>query len=132
MRQPTNVKELCQFLGMVNQLSKFFADKSKPLCDLLSAKNQWNWGDHQSTAFTDVITAIGYSQVLGLYDLTSKAIVSADASTYSLVAVLQQQQNDGKLTPIAFISLSFSIFIFSIFLFLFHYLYLSFSLLIVA
>ena len=82
-------KELCQFLGMVNQLSNFFADKSKPLCDLLSAKNQQNQGDLQSTTFTDVITAIGYSQVLGLYDLTNKTIVSADTSPYSLGAVLQ-------------------------------------------
>ena len=45
MKPPTNIKELCQFLGMVNQLSKFLpflADKSKPLRDLLSTKNQWN------------------------------------------------------------------------------------------
>ena len=111
MRPPTNVKELCQFLGIVNQLSKFLpflADQSKPLRDLLSAKNQWNWGDLQSTAFTDVTTAIDSSQVLGRYDPTNKKIVSADASSYGLGTVLQQQQKDGELRLIAFISRSLS------------------------
>ena len=92
---------------MVNQLSKFLpflADQLKPLRDLLSAKNQWNWGDLQSTAFTDVKTAIDSSQVLGLYDSTNKTIVSADASSYGLGTVLQQQQKDGELRLIAFIS----------------------------
>ena len=94
--------------GYGKSTEQFFADKSKPLCDLLSAKNQQKWGDLQFTTFTDVITVIGYSQVLGLYDLTNKIIVSADTSPYSLGAVLQQQQNDEELKPIAFISLSLS------------------------
>ena len=101
---------LRQFLGMVNQLSKFlpfFADQSKPLRDL-SAKNQWNWGDLQSTAFNNVKTAIGSSQVLGLYNPTNQLIVSADASSCGLGTVLQQQQKDGELRPISFISRSLS------------------------
>ena len=111
MKPPTNTGELRQFLGMVNQLSKFspfLADQSKPLRDLLSTKSRWVLEESQSTAFNKVKTAIGSSQVLGLYDPTNHTIVSGDASSYGLGAVLQQHQKNGELRPVAFISQSLS------------------------
>ena len=111
MKPPTNTRELRQFLGMINQLSKFspfLADQSKPLRDLLSTKIQWVWEESQSTAFNKVKTPIGSSQVLGLYDPTNHTIVSADTSSYSLGAMLQQHQKNGELHPVASISRSLS------------------------
>ncbi len=58
MKQPSCVNELRRFHGMVNQTSKFcpqLADKTKPLRDLLSTKNQWIWGHPQDEAFQNVI-----------------------------------------------------------------------------
>ena len=107
----TNVRELHQFLGMVNQLNKFspfLADQSQPLCNLLSKKNQWVWKETQSDAFNNVNAVTTSSQVLGLYDPTNHTIVSADASSYGIGAVLQQRQKNGELRPIAFISRSLS------------------------
>lgn len=49
--KPTNVTEIRRFLGMINRLSKFspnLAEKTKPLCELLSKKTQWYWGPEQS------------------------------------------------------------------------------------
>ena len=57
MPEPTNVSEVTCVLGMVNQHSKFspnLSELTKPLCDLLSKKNQWVWGLRQKDAFDQV------------------------------------------------------------------------------
>ena len=57
IQKPTNVTEIRRFLGMINQLSKFspyLAEKTKPLCELISKKTQWYWGPEQDRAFSDL------------------------------------------------------------------------------
>ena len=54
LKPPTNVSELRRFLGMINQFSKYapnLADETKPLRELLSTKNHWNWDTPQEQAF---------------------------------------------------------------------------------
>lgn len=41
---------------------------------------------------------------MALYDVRNETILSADASSYGLGAVLQQTQSDGSLRPIAYVS----------------------------
>ena len=107
MKPPSTVSELRRFLGMVNQQSKFLphlADRTKPLRDLLSLKNQWRWGHEQQQAFDDLKRALSTSEVLALYDARHETTLSADASSYGLRAVLRQRQPDGSLRPIAYAS----------------------------
>ena len=108
MPQPTNITELRRFLGMVNQLNKFsphLADTMKPLRELLSSQNQWTWGESQETAFQEVKSALASSETLSTYDPSLPTVVSADASSFGLGAVLQQKQPSGNtLRPIAYIS----------------------------
>ena len=107
MKQPTSVSEVRRFLGMVNQLSKFspqLANKTKPLRDLLSSKSQWTWGGTQIKAFQEVKTLLSSSEVLALYNPNSETVVSADASSYGLGAVIIQKQLEGHFCPIAYIS----------------------------
>ena len=54
MDTPQNVSDVRRFLGMVNQLGKFvphLAEKTKPIRDLLSTKNEFLWGRTQQDAF---------------------------------------------------------------------------------
>lgn len=107
MKEPQNISDLRRFLGMVNQLSKFspqLAEKTKPLRDLLSTKNQWLWGSSQQQAFRTIKDELSSSRVLALFDAERNTRVSADASSYGLGAVLAQQQPTGEWKPIAYIS----------------------------
>ena len=107
MREPQNISDLRRFLGMVNQLSKFspqLAEKTNPLRDLLSTKNQWLWGSSQQQAFRTIKEELSSSRILALYDAKRNTRVSADASSYGLGAVLMQQQPTGEWKPIAYIS----------------------------
>ena len=111
MAVPCNFSELRRFLGTVNQLSKFspeLAEKSKPLRELLSTKNEWTYGESQTVAFNEIKQLLISAPVLALYDYKLPTTVASDASKYGLGAVLKQQQTDGDWRPVAFASQALS------------------------
>ncbi len=104
LRKPACVGDIRRFLGMANQLSKFspyLSEKTKPLRDLLY---QWCWEEQQERAFKEVKQEISRSPTLVLFDPSCETTVSADASSYSLGAVLLQTQEDGEKKPVAYVS----------------------------
>lgn len=111
MPEPTNVPELRRFLGMVNHLTKYtpnLAEMTQPLLELLSKKNEWCWNPPQQKAFTNVKQVLTESPILALFDPKRETMVSADASSYGLGAVLMQKQEDRNLRPVAYTSRSMS------------------------
>lgn len=94
---------------MVNQLGKFspnLAEKTKTLRQLLRKDNAWLWVAAQREAFDEVKKALTTAPVLALFDPAQETIVSADASSYGLGAVLIQKQPEGVMKPVAYISRS--------------------------
>lgn len=81
MQEPNSVSKVRRFLGMANQLSKFvpnMADRTKPLRDLLSKRNQWSWDDPQRETYAHIKEALTKSPVLAPFDPGLMTIVSAD------------------------------------------------------
>lgn len=65
--------------------------------------------DHsQQEAFDLVKESLLSTLALALYDSNATTVVSADASSYGLGAVLLQQQRNGDIKPVAYISHSLS------------------------
>ncbi len=87
-----NVGDVRQFLGIVNQMSKFIpnlAEKSQPLRDLLTKDNQWSWGTTlQMQSLCQIKQALTKSPILALFNLNYETAVEDDASCFGLGAVL--------------------------------------------
>ena len=64
---PSNLKELRQFIVMVNHLGRFLPNQStalKPMTDLLKKYMSWVWNDSQQRSFEKVKELITSTQVL--------------------------------------------------------------------
>ena len=106
MLPPTNQTEARCFLGMTNQLNKFcqqLLNRTKPIRDLLTTKNEWLWGEQQQKSFDLFKQHLSTSLILALFEPGRETIVSSDASSYGLGAVLKQKQSSGETRPIAYI-----------------------------
>lgn len=111
MRPPSNTQELRRFLGMANYLMKFVPNMSEiahPMNALLNAKSEWVWTSAQQKSFELLKKKLSESPVLSVFDPENMTVVSADASSFGLGAVLRQKQKDGVYRPVAYASRSLS------------------------
>ncbi len=112
---PTNVKELRQFLGMVQYYRDLWARRSKllsPLTSLVGEYGQtkvtrakvtknvpWHWDESHQRAFDHVKTTIAIEVVLAYPDYSKVFEIYTDASSKQLGVVITQENR-----PIAFFS----------------------------
>ena len=105
LEPPTDITGVRSLLGMVNHLGKFIpnlADLTKPIRDLLVKTNDWIWGEAQKSAFAEIKRVLQSNAVLKIYDPKKETLVSADASSYGIGAVILQRQPEGNVfRPIA-------------------------------
>ncbi|KAL0839884.1 hypothetical protein ABMA28_016507 [Loxostege sticticalis] len=104
MPYPTDRKSLERFLGMINYLSKFIPNYSESvnlLRCLLKKDTDWIWEAHHSKAVDMLKTKLASAPVLALFSTEAPIVISVDASSVALGAVLLQ---DGR--PVEFASLT--------------------------
>ena len=108
MPDPTNVKELQRFLGMITYLGKFIPQLSvetAPLRTLLEKDVMWTFDKPQREAIKKLKELITSSPVLKYYNPKLPTRISSDASQEGLGAVLEQD-HDNEWHPVTFVSRS--------------------------
>lgn len=100
--EPTDVKELQRFLGMINYLGKFvpgLSEHTSVLRELCKQDVIWHWTEQHHNAFQDLKNVVTSAPVLQYFDPEGLVTVSVDASQKGLGAVLMQGKG-----PVAFAS----------------------------
>ncbi|KAF8702903.1 hypothetical protein RHS03_06327, partial [Rhizoctonia solani] len=107
---PTKVKEVQLFLWFANFLQCFVANFShlaRPLHNLVKKDTAWKWETKEQDAFQKLKDAISNTPVLCHANLSKPYFLETDASGAALGSILSQQQEDGCLHPLGFLSKSF-------------------------
>ena len=111
MPRPKDIKEVQAYLGMINYYSKFLpnmATELAPLYELLRKDTKWHWGKRQETAWKRSKEALLSTKVLVHFNPENEIVVSCDASSIGLGAVLSHRMKDGTEKPVAFVSRTLS------------------------
>ena len=102
-----NVTELKTYIGLLSYYGKFLQNLSTvlaPLHRLLRKGVKWNWSCEQERAYRLSKQLLVSAKVLAHFNSQQESIVTCDASSYGLGAVLAQRGKDGKEHPVAFVS----------------------------
>ena len=107
MKRPESKEEVRRLLGLVAYVAKFLpghSQTSAPLRQLLKDDVTWQWTPAQETDWKELKELVVRTPVLAYYSQRASTIVSGDASSFGIGAVLMQVQEDGRRAPIAYIS----------------------------
>jgi len=108
---PTDLPGVRRILGMVNYLGRLVPHLSQmcqSLNEMLKSDRVFLWGPPQEEVLSKIKKVLTEDPVLALFDVKKNTVVSADASSYGLGAVLLQVQDDGQPRPVCYASRSLS------------------------
>uniref|UniRef100_A0A5S6QL91 RT_RNaseH_2 domain-containing protein n=1 Tax=Trichuris muris TaxID=70415 RepID=A0A5S6QL91_TRIMR len=104
---PKNKTELQAFLGLLNFYDRFLPNRAnvlEPLYRLLKQHARWNWSEDADRAFREAKALLSSSSCLTLYDSRRPLVVTCDASSIGIGAVLAHVNADGDEQPVYFAS----------------------------
>ena len=103
MPAPTDIKELRQYLGLVNYLSKFIPNMSEvlhPPLNLTKKNTLWTWSKSQQAAFDKIKLLVKNAPTLGFYNPSKELTVESDASEFGLASVLLPRCPNSLCQPV--------------------------------
>ncbi|XP_043208845.1 uncharacterized protein LOC122374269 [Amphibalanus amphitrite] len=104
--RPASVHEVRQFVGLASYFRKFipsFSEVAKPLLRLTEAKARFQWDDSCEESFLALKGFLISAPVLAFPDFQKDFVLTTDASTVGIGAVLSQRV-DGLERPVAYAS----------------------------
>ena len=107
MPRPADVKQLQAYLGMLQYYSRFFPHLSSvvaPLHTLLQKGVSWEWKKDHEQAWMESKRLLKSPQLLIHFDSEKELLLTCDASSYGLGAVLSHRLTDGTEKPVAYAS----------------------------
>ena len=105
--RPRNLKELHRFLGLTLYYRKFvqgFAKLAQPLHHLTKKDVEFRWSSEYQVSFECLKQKLCSAPVIAFPNFERDFVLETDASIQGIAAVLVQQQEDGKLHPVAYAS----------------------------
>ena len=106
-KEPTNVKEVRSFLGLMNFLSRFIHNISSETTILrkLTQENvKWEWRSAEKNAFNYLKNIATKNTTLAHFSQRHETFLIVDAGPEGVGAILAQQQPDQSLRPVHFAS----------------------------
>jgi len=105
--EPTNVKQVCAFLGLGNfdrHFIKDYAIMAQPMMDLTCKDTVFNFGEKEHAAFEALKAAFTRALVLQYPDQDREFCLETDASEFAIGGVISIKCKDSEFRPVMYMS----------------------------
>ena len=102
---PTSCSEVRRFTGLANYYRRFvegYAEVAAPLTALGSPTARFVWDPEAQASFEALKQALSSAPVLRTFDPCRRAVLTTDASSLAVAAILTQPDDEGHQHPVAY------------------------------
>ena len=102
---PTSCTEVRRFTGLANYYRRFvegYAEIAAPLTAMGSPTARFVWSSEAQASFDALKQALSSAPVLRTFDPSRRAVLTTDASSVAVAAILTQPDDEGRQHPVAY------------------------------